>query len=116
MSYQWKKNGSVISSATSSTYTTPATTNADIGAVLAYSVVVSDSAGSSVTSNSAALSVFATKYSLVPKTGGTYTKEECVKDNLTGLIWEGKTASPAATRLGTSPYTHYDSMDRTEVE
>ena len=54
LSYQWKKNGSDISGATSSTYTTPATTNADIGAVLAYSVVVSNSAGSRVTSNSAA--------------------------------------------------------------
>ena len=56
------------------------------------------------------------RYSLVPKTGGTYTEEECVKDNLTGLIWEGKTASPATTRLGTSTYTNFDSTtSRTEV-
>ena len=50
LTYQWKKNDSDISGATSSTYTTPATTNADIG-VVAYSVVVSNSAGSRVTSN-----------------------------------------------------------------
>ena len=40
---------------------------------------------------------------------GSYTKEECVKDDATGLIWEGKTASPATSRLGTSSYTNYDS-------
>jgi murein DD-endopeptidase MepM/ murein hydrolase activator NlpD len=31
-------------------------------------------------------------FSLVPKaTGGYYDRTECVKDNVTGLIWEGKT-------------------------
>lgn len=34
----------------------------------------------------------AMSYSLVPNaSGGNYSKEECVKDNVTGLIWEGKT-------------------------
>jgi hypothetical protein len=33
-------------------------------------------------------------YSLVAKVGGGFfEKTECVKDNVTGLIWEGKTAS-----------------------
>ena len=33
-------------------------------------------------------------YSLVPNSGGgTYDKTECVKDNITGLMWEGKPAS-----------------------
>ena len=41
--------------------------------------------------------------------GGMYAKTECVKDNSTGLVWEGKTASPATSRLGTSTYTNYDS-------
>ena len=103
--YQWKKNGSDIAGATSSTYTTPATTSADIGTALAYSVVVSNSVGT-VTSTSATLTVSA-RYSQVPNGANTYALTECVKDNSTGLIWEGKTAS--GSRLGTSTYTNYDS-------
>ena len=105
--YQWKKNGTDISGATNSSYTTPATTSADIGTALAYSVVVSNGAGT-VTSSTATMTVSA-RYSLVAKaSGGTYDKTECVKDNSTGLVWEGKTASPATTRLGTSTYTNFD--------
>ena len=103
--YQWLKNGSNISGATSSTYTTPATVIGDNNAV--FTVVVSNSAGNA-TSNSATLTV--NRYSLVANaSGGTYARTECVKDNSTGLIWEGKTASPATSRLGTSAYTNYDS-------
>ena len=40
-------------------------------------------------------------YSLVD----SYTKEECVKDNVTGLIWEGKPAS--GTRAESVTYTNY---------
>ena len=106
LSYQWKKNGSDISGATSSSFTTAATVIGDSGAV--FTVVVSNGTGT-VTSSSATLSVFATKYSEVANaSGGTYARTECVKDNITGLIWEGKTASPATSRLGTSTYTNYD--------
>lgn len=52
--YQWQKNGSSISGATSSSYTTPATTAADSGST--FQVVVSNSAGS-VTSTMATLTV-----------------------------------------------------------
>ena len=155
LSYQWRKNGTNISGATSSSYTTPATTSADNNAV--FTVVVSNSAGT-VTSSNATLtvtsvvastpkpphtgitasqcyqagsntlvscsssgaqalnsqqdghrtSINAMSYSLVPNaSGGTYAKTECVKDNITGLIWEGKTAS--GTRAGSSTYTNYDS-------
>ena len=38
-----------------------------------------------------------------------YDINECVQDNYTGLVWEGKTASPATSRLGSSTYTNYDS-------
>jgi hypothetical protein len=54
LSYQWQKNGSDISGATSSSYTTPATATSDNGAT--FRVMVSNSIGS-VTSNSATLTV-----------------------------------------------------------
>src|SRR6266849_4706854 len=54
LSYQWQKNGTSISGATSSSYTTPATIISDSGAT--FRVVVSNSAGS-VTSNAATLTV-----------------------------------------------------------
>jgi len=57
LSYQWKKNGTAIGGATSSSYTTPATTSADNGAQ--FTVLVSNTAGN-VTSNPATLTVNAT--------------------------------------------------------
>jgi len=56
LTYQWKKNGAVISGATSASYTTPATTTSDTGAQ--FTVAVNDST-SSVTSNAATLTVTA---------------------------------------------------------
>jgi hypothetical protein len=53
-SYQWKKNGSNISGATSAKYTTPATVAGDSGG--SFDVVVSNSAGSA-TSHAATLTV-----------------------------------------------------------
>jgi hypothetical protein len=58
--YQWARNGTAISGATSATYTTGATTSADNGA--SFTVTVSNSAGSA-TSQAAILTV----------TGGTTT-------------------------------------------
>ena len=104
MAYQWKKNDIDIAGATSSTYTTPATSIGDNNAL--FTVVVSNSAGNAA-SSSATLTV--NRYSLVANAGGGfYDKTECVQDNNTGLVWEGKTASPATSRLGTSTYTNYD--------
>ena len=54
LSYQWRKNGTSISGATSSTYTTLPETASDSGAQ--FAVVVSNAAGS-VTSNAATLTV-----------------------------------------------------------
>jgi hypothetical protein len=54
LSYQWMDNGSNIAGATSSTYTTPATTPAQDGSQ--YTVVVNNTAGS-VTSSAATLTV-----------------------------------------------------------
>src|SRR6266550_1857379 len=53
-SYQWKKNGTAVSGATSPSYTTPSETTSDSGAQ--FTVVVSNSAGSA-TSNAATLTV-----------------------------------------------------------
>ena len=113
LSYQWKKGSTLIPDATNSSYTTPAMSYAGNGAV--YSVVITDSANS-VSSNSATLTVEKTtilqSYGRVANASdGFYDKTECVQDNNTGLIWEGKTASPATSRLGTSTYTNYDDLN-----
>ncbi len=48
--------------------------------------------GRDVTSPAAADGKLGFSYSDVPKpAGGVYAKTECVKDNITGLTWEGKT-------------------------
>jgi hypothetical protein len=54
LSYQWRKNGTAISGATSSAYTTPVTTSADSGSQ--FTVAVSNSTGT-VTSSAATLTV-----------------------------------------------------------
>ena len=54
LNFQWKKSGLAISGATSSSYTTPATTTSDNGAQ--FTVVVSNTAGST-TSSAATLTV-----------------------------------------------------------
>jgi hypothetical protein len=57
VSYQWSKNGTAIAGATASSYTTPATAFADTNST--FTVAVSNSAGSPVTSNPATLTVTA---------------------------------------------------------
>jgi Zn-dependent metalloprotease len=57
LAYQWRKNGTNITSATAASYTTPAATTADNAST--FSVVVSNSVGS-VTSNNATLTVTST--------------------------------------------------------
>src|SRR5467141_1274830 len=52
--YQWKKNGTAVTGATSPSYTTPSETTSDSGAQ--FTVVVSNTAGSA-TSNAATLTV-----------------------------------------------------------
>ena len=117
LTYQWQKDGKDITGgmgATTNTYTTPAMGYAGNSAV--YSVVVSNSAGTT-TSSSATLTVNKTStaqsYGQVANASdGLYDKTECVQDNNTGLIWEGKTAS--GSRLGTSTYTNYDDLNSTQ--
>jgi hypothetical protein len=44
--------------------------------------------------------------------GGTYTRSECVKDEVTGLIWEGKTS--AGLRAGDNTYSNYDDVTKSQ--
>ena len=105
-SYQWKKNGTDIPNATGSSYTTPPVAVVDSGAM--YSVVVSNSAGT-VTSSNALLRV--NDYSQVAKaSGGFYDKTECVKDNTTGLVWEGKNPTGSSSRAAGTTYSNYDNV------
>ena len=118
VSYQWKKNGINItggSGATTSSYTTPAMGYAGNGAE--YSVEVRNGVGT-VTSSSARLTVNllaqtspkSYSYSQVANASdGLYDKTECVQDNITGLVWEGKNPSGSSSRDVDATYTNYDS-------
>src|SRR5437764_254458 len=89
LGYQWQKNGTAISRATSASYTTPATASADNGAK--FVVVVSNSAGSA-TSNAATLTVNAAA------TAPTITTQPA---NQTVTV--GQTATFTVVATGTAP-------------
>jgi hypothetical protein len=91
LSYQWRKNGTAISGATSASYTTPAETTSDTGAL--FSVVVSNSVGN-VTSNSATLTVN-------PDPAPAITSQPASQ-----TIIAGQTATFSVTASGTAPLTY----------
>ncbi len=88
-SYQWRRNGTNITGATSACYTTPATVAADNGAV--YSVVVTNLV-SSVTSQNATLAVN------VPATITTQPVSQSVND--------GQAVAFSVTATGTAPLAY----------
>jgi hypothetical protein len=92
LNYQWQKNSVAISGATSSSYTTPATTNSDNGAL--FAVVVSNTAGS-VTSSAAALTV-----SAAPVAPSITTQPA------SQTVTVGQTASFSAVAAGTNPLNY----------
>ncbi len=92
MTYQWSKNGAVISGATASTYTTPAETTADNNAQ--FAVTVSNAAGSA-SSNSAVLTV--TSATVAP----VITTQPAGQS-----VIAGKTASFTVAASGTGPLTY----------
>jgi hypothetical protein len=92
LSYQWRKNSVVISGATSSSYTTPATTSSDNGAQ--FAVMVSNTAGT-VTSSVATLTVNATP--VAPSISAQPTSQ---------TITAGQTASFNVTATGTAPLSY----------
>jgi hypothetical protein len=103
LSYQWQKNGAVISGATASSYTTPATTITDNSST--FDVVVSNSAGT-VTSNAATLTVspgtqkiYSTTFPLTENPiseGGNW-----VNGGTTGLDWSNVQTIGAVKAWGT---------------
>ena len=79
--YQWKKDGSSIGGATSSTYTIASTKTTDAGS---YTVVVTNSLGS-VTSNSTVLTILAPRlYSLAVRTALEANQTLIVGFNMSG--------------------------------
>src|SRR3989449_8061925 len=100
LSYQWQKNGTAISGATSASYTTPATTSADNGAL--FRVVVSNSVGS-VTSNATTLTVNATAVapSITTQPAGQ-------------TVTVGQTATFMVVATGTAPLSYQWQKNRSE--
>ncbi|MFC3653372.1 beta-1,3-glucanase family protein [Dyella humi] len=93
LSYQWFKNGNAIAGATSSSYTTPATTAADNGAV--FSVAIGDVFGTT-NSNTATLTAQANSCSAVPSAPGTLAAG-ANGSNQVNLTWGASTAASACT-------------------
>jgi hypothetical protein len=89
-SYQWRKNGTAIASATQATYTTPLLTPADTGT--AYSVVVTNGAGS-VTSGNATVTV-------------TYVAVAITTQPAAVSVAQGATATFTAAATGSAPISY----------
>ena len=92
LSYQWRRNGTNISGATSASYTTPAATSGDNGAL--FSVVVTNSAGS-VTSSNATLTV--TTAAVAPS---------ITAQPASATVTAGQTATFSVTASGTAPLSY----------
>ncbi len=92
LSYQWRKNSVAISGATSSTYTTPATTSSDSGAQ--FTVLVSNTVGS-VTSSPATLTVNAV--TVAPSITTQPTSQ---------TVTAGQTATFNVAATGTAPLSY----------
>jgi len=92
LTYQWSKNGSAISGATGSSYTTPATVSGDNGST--FTVAVTNAAGSK-TSNAATLTV----------TGGS-TAPTITTQPQSQTVTVGATATFSVVATGTAPLTY----------
>ena len=101
LTYQWKKNGTDIPAATSSTYTTPATSLGDNNAV--FTVEVGNSAGK-VTSNKATLTV-----TPLPGAPAIGTQPAALS------VVAGQTASFTVAATGTAPLTYQWKKNGTDI-
>jgi hypothetical protein len=98
LSYQWKKNGTTISGATSASYSTPATVASDNGA--SFSVTVTASSVS-VNSNAATLTVNTPPAPPAPPTPPSITTQPASK-----TVLSGQTATFSVSATGTAPITY----------
>ena len=98
LTYQWKKNGTAISGATSASYTTPATVSSDNGAT--FTVTIASSTGN-VTSSAATLTVN-TPPSITAQPANT-------------TVIAGQTATFSVTAAGTAPLTYQWKMNGTAI-
>jgi Immunoglobulin domain/Immunoglobulin I-set domain len=98
LTYQWSKNGSTISGATSSSYTTPATVAGDSGSH--FTVTVTNASGS-VSSGPATLTVNTVPTITTPPANQTVTA--------------GQTASFSVVTSGTAPLTYQWSKNGTAI-
>jgi hypothetical protein len=92
VTYQWKKNSTAISGATSSTYTTPATTSSDNASQ--FTVVLTNSAG---TATSATATLTVNTVSVAP----AITAQPSSK-----AVIAGQTATFTVVATGTAPMTY----------
>jgi Abnormal spindle-like microcephaly-assoc'd, ASPM-SPD-2-Hydin len=100
LSYQWSKNGTVISGAASTTYTTPVTTSADTGSQ--FTVAISNSAGNA-TSNAATLTVSSTPVAITVTPGSATLaagNTQQFAGNVTGTSNTGVTWSVSGSGCG----------------
>ena len=101
LSYQWRQNGTTISGATSSTYTTPAETTSASGAQ--FTVLVTNTAGNA-TSSAAVLTV-----NPAPVAPSITSQPSSV------TITAGQTATFSVTATGTAPLTYQWSLNGTAI-
>jgi len=97
LSYQWQKNGTAISGATSASYTTPATTSSDNGAQ--FVVGVSNVAGN-VTSTAATLTVNAAG------SGAIKTVFLILEENHNWSTFKGSTSAPYINNTLLTAFAH----------
>ncbi|WP_158945101.1 immunoglobulin domain-containing protein [Granulicella sp. S190] len=97
LTYQWFLNGTAISGATSSTYTTPATASTDSGSV--FTVTVTNASGS-VTSSPATLTVTVSSTTVPP------SAPLIISQPANQTVQVGQTATFSVTANGTAPLTY----------
>jgi hypothetical protein len=100
LSYQWYLNGTAVSGATSTSYTTPAAASTDSGSI--YTVTVTNASGT-VTSNQATLTVAASGTTVNPDAPLIVTQPA----NQTVAVGQTATFSVTATGAATLTYQWY---------